>query len=293
MGSASTCSLTAYTTSGVHESSLGYVEGDPTNSRQAHMGFYPISRMVFGLSGSQLFGVVLTVGGAVVLAFSGRYVWRATSIYRAASVSALEETSPGTLVRVSGTAHQGDADLLSAPFSGNDCLVLQYAVEERRLSPYLLPWFVTIHELAGSDAFRVHTPEAAVDIVEPARTVTLERDVVATVPPGDEPPERIVRFERTTDAVPVTTPWRSPPSILRPIMARFSLGARRYTEQRAMPGDDVTVVGHITETGDGIDPLVVSDRPPDQTLFRMGKTSLVGLCIGVFVVALGLVLVVL
>jgi hypothetical protein len=152
---------------------------------------------------------------------------------------------------------------------------------------------VTIHELAGSDAFRVHTPEAAVDIVEPARTVTLERDVVATVPPGDEPPERIVRFERTTDAVPVTTPWRSPPSILRPIMARFSLGARRYTEQRAMPGDDVTVVGHITETGDGIDPLVVSDRPPDQTLFRMGKTSLVGLCIGVFVVALGLVLVVL
>jgi hypothetical protein len=249
--------------------------------------------MVFGLSGSQLFGVVLVVGGAVVLAFSGRYVWRATSIYRAASVPALEETSPGTLVRVSGTAHQGDADLLSAPFSGNDCLVLRYAVEERRLSPYLLPWFVTIHELAGSDAFRVRTPEAAVDIVEPTRTVTLERDVVATVPPGDESPERIARFEQTTSAVPMTTHWRSPPSILRPIMARFSLGTRRYTEQRAMPGDEVTVVGHITETGNGVDPLVVSDRPPGQTFLRMGKTSLVGLCIGVFVVALGLVLVVL
>ena len=249
--------------------------------------------MVFGLSGSQLFGVGLAVVGTIVLAFSGRYVWRATSIYRAASVSTFGETTPGTLVRISGTAQQGDADLLSAPFSGNDCLALRYAVEERRLSPFLLPWFVTIHELAGSDAFRVRTAEADVDIVEPARTVTLEREIVATVPPSDEPPERIARFERTTDAVPVTTYWRSPPSLVRPLTRRLSLGTRRYSEQRAMPGDEVTVVGRVTETGDGIDPLVVSDRPPSQTLVRMAKTSLVGVCLGVFVVALGLVLVLL
>jgi hypothetical protein len=157
----------------------------------------------------------------------------------------------------------------------------------------LLPWFVTIHELADSDAFRVRTSEAAIDVTEPARTVTLERRVVATVPLGDEPPERIARFERTTGAVPVTTHWRSPPPILRPITSRLSLGARRYTEQRATPNDEVTVVGRITETGDGVDPLVVSDRPPRRTLLRMARTSLVGLCIGGFVVALGLVLVVL
>jgi len=106
--------------------------------------------MFFGLSGSQLFGVVLAAGGAIVLAFSGRYVWRATSIYRGASVSTLGETTPGTLVCISGTVQQSDADLLSAPFSGSGCLALRYAVEERRLSPFLLPWFVTIHELAGS-----------------------------------------------------------------------------------------------------------------------------------------------
>ena len=249
--------------------------------------------MVLGLSGSQLFGVVLAAGGAIVLAFSGRYVWRATSIYRTPSVSTFGETAPGTLVRVSGTAQQGDADLLSAPFSGSGCLALRYAVEERRLSPFLLPWFVTIHELAGSGAFRVRTAEADIDIVEPARTVTLERDIVATVPPSDDPPERIARFERTTDAIPVTTYWRSSPSLFRPITRPLSLGTRRYSEQRAMPGDDITVVGRVTETGDGIDPLVVSDRPPGQTFLRMAKTSLVGLCIGVFVVALGLVLVLL
>jgi len=84
----------------------------------------------------------------------------------------------------------------------------------------------------------------------------------------------------------VTTYWRAPPSFLRPITRHLSLGTRRYSEQRAVPGDDVTVVGRVTERGDGVDPLS-SDRPPRQTFFRMAKTSLVGLCIGVFVVALG------
>ena len=248
--------------------------------------------MVFGLAESQLFGAVLALLGAVVLAFSGLYVWRATSIYRAESVSSLEETTPGSLVRVSGTAEQGPADLLSAPFSGEDCLVLRYAIEERRLSPYLLPWFVTIHELAGSDTFHVRTAKATISIIEPARTVTLARNIVAIVPPGADPPERIARFERSTNAVPRTTVWRSPPSILQPITSRLSLGARRYTEQRAMPGDEVTIVGRVTETGEGIDPLVVSDHPPDQTLLRMAKTSLIGLSIGLFVIALGLILVI-
>ena len=250
-------------------------------------------RMVFGISGSQLFGGGLAVVGAIVLMFSGRYVWRATSIYRAVPISALNEASSGKLVRVSGTAQQGGADLLTAPFSGDDCLALRYAVEERRLSPYLLPWFVTIHELAGSDAFRVRTPEAAVDIVEPAHTVTLKRTIVATVPSSDEPPERIARFEQNTVAVPVVTHWRSPPSLFRPITRALSLGIRRYSEQRVRPGDDVTIVGRITETGDGLDPLVVSDLSAGRTLLRMAKISLIGLCIGVFVVLLGLVLVLL
>jgi len=69
--------------------------------------------MIFGLSGSQLFGVGLAVIGMVVLAFSGRYVWRTTGIYRAEAVSTLGDGSR-TLVRISGTAQEGDADLLSA-----------------------------------------------------------------------------------------------------------------------------------------------------------------------------------
>lgn len=249
--------------------------------------------MVLDFTGDVLFGLVFLAIGTVVLAFSGRYVWRASSIVRAESASTLRGMSPGTSVRISGTAHRDDGDPVNAPFSGNDCLALRYAVEERRPSLYLLPWFVTIHEMVGSSAFVLRTPEAAISIVEPTRTVALDRRTVATVPPDEEPPERITRFERSTSAVPVTTWWRTPPSPLRPIATRLSLGTRRYTEQCLAPGDDVTVTGHVTEMGDGVDPLVVSDRSPGQTLVRMVRTSLAGLSIGTFAVALGIVLLVL
>ncbi|QKY21244.1 hypothetical protein B4589_013000 [Halolamina sp. CBA1230] len=244
--------------------------------------------MVLGLSGSQLFGAAMLVVGAVVLLVSARYVWRASGVVRAETVDSLSGTGSGSLVRLSGTAEPADEDALDAPFTGRESLVLRYAIEERRLSPVLLPWFVTIHERAGSVPFRLRTPESVVDVVEPTRTVTLATDRVATVGPDETAPERIERFERTTDALPSTTGWHARPPGLGAVMDILSLGARRYTEQRASPGDDVTVVGRVTDGG--VDPLVVSDRSPAGTLRRMAGTSLVGVAIGVFVVAFGAVL---
>jgi hypothetical protein len=248
--------------------------------------------MVLGFSGGRLFGLVFVAVGAVVLLFSARYVWRATAVVRAASVDSLDGVDPGSLVRLSGTAEAGEADGLTAPFSGRASLALRYAVEERRLSPSLLPWFVTIHERAGSVPFRLRTPETVVDAVEPTRTVTLARTVVAAVAPGETPPERVGRFERRASALPATTRWRDPPALLRAPAQWLSLGTRRYTEERATPGDDVTVVGHVTAAG-GVDPLVVSDRSPAGTFRRMAGTSMVGLTIGAFVVVLGVGLLVL
>lgn len=248
--------------------------------------------MALPLSSGQLFGAVMVLVGVVVLAFSARYVWRATSIYRAIDVALLEDTTAGMLVRVAGTAQRGPGDALLAPFSGEHCFALRYAVEERRLSPLLLPWFVTVYERARSKSFRVHTPEGRIDVVAPARTVTLERQTVATATPDERPPERIERFEEQTSGLPSTTIWRNPPSVLEPVRRLLSLGTRRYSEEKTTPGDEVTVVGYITEDGDGIDPLVVSDRSPTTTVLRMAQTSLVGLAIGGFGLLLGLVLLV-
>lgn len=244
--------------------------------------------MVLGLSGSQLFGAAMLAGGAVVLLVSARYVWRASAVVRAATVDSVAEVGSGALVRLSGTAEPAEEDALDAPFTGRESLVLRYAIEERRLSLYLLPWFVTIHERAGSVPFRLRTPESVVEVVEPTCTVTLATDRVATVDPGETPPERIGRFERTTDALPSATGWHARPPVVGSVLDALALGARRYTEQRASPGDDVTVVGRVTDGG--VDPLVVSDRSPAGTLRRMAGTSLVGLAIGAFVVALGAVL---
>ncbi len=239
---------------------------------------------------TDLFGAGMLLLGAVVLLFSARYVWRASAVVRAATVDSLTGVDAESLVRLSGTAEPGDADALAAPFTGRESLVLRYAVEERRLSPVLLPWFVTTHERGGSVPFRLRTSETVVDVVEPTRTVTLGTDVVATVAPGETQPERVERFETRADALPASTVWHARPFGVVAVMGALSLGARRYTEQRATPGDDVTVVGRIVNGG--VDPLVVSDRSPAGTLRRMASTSLAGLAIGVVAVALGAALLV-
>lgn len=70
----------------------------------------------------------------------------------------------------------------------------------------------------------------------------------------------------------------------------LSLGTRRYTERRASPGDEATVVGRAD--GAGVDPVVVSDRPPGAALYRTVRTSLAGLAVGLGDVLLGALLLV-
>lgn len=245
--------------------------------------------MVLGFSGGQLFGIAMFVVGAVVVLVSTRYVWRAAGVYRARLVTDLSEIPLGTLVRVEGTARKAEAGTMTAPFTGRESLALRYAVEERRLSPYLLPWFVTIHEQAGSNPFRLRTAGGVVAVGEPTRTVTLARDVVATVGADETPPERIERFERNSTRLQGSTIWRSPPTLVRPVTDLLSLGTRRYREECVGPGDEVTAVGRVTEDGH-LDPYVLSDRPRGKTLRRMAGTSLAGLAVGGFAVAVGVAL---
>lgn len=238
---------------------------------------------------SDLFGAAILVVGTVVLLVSLRYVWRAVAVYRATPTDSLARAPPGSLVRLDGTAEASDEGTLTAPFSARESLALRYAVEERRLGLYLLPWFVTIHERAGSVPFRLRTPEGVVDVVEPTRTVTLGQEVIATVAPGETLPERVAGFETRTDAVP-TTLWHARPFGVGAVASALSLGTRRYSEQRATPGDDVTVVGRVTAAG--VDPLVVSDRSPVGTVRRMASTSLAGLAVGAVALSLGVLLLV-
>lgn len=240
-------------------------------------------------SGTQLLGLGFAVLGLVIVGFTGRYVWRATGIWRGTAVDSLGSASPGSLVRVRGTVRRGSDEFLRSPFSGTECQAIRYQLEERHLSPVLLPWYVTLSETAGSVPFRVRTAVDEVDILAPARTVLLERRVVETVPAGDAPPDRIRRFEHDRDLRGASR-WRNLPAILGPIARALSLGTRRYVEQCVGTGDEVTVVGRVTDRGDAIEPVVISDRPPLATALGMAKPSLVGFAVGAGSVVFGLVL---
>jgi hypothetical protein len=237
-------------------------------------------------STSTLFGAVMLILGGVALAVSARYIWRATAVYRAAQIS--NGATAGSLGRATGTVRHDD-DKVAAPFSAAECVALRSEIEERRLSvPYLLPWYVTLHEVTSAVPFTLETAAGTVSVVEPARTVTLTRETIETYGPSETPPERIQRFESDQD-VSTTTLWRDPPSVLAPLFGLLSLGTRRYREQRADVGTDVTVVGRVT--ADGIDPLVVSDRTPGRTVLRMAKTAVAGLLIGLVGCLLGVILI--
>ncbi|WP_436935568.1 hypothetical protein [Halovenus marina] len=225
--------------------------------------------------------------GGVALAVSARYIWRATAVYRATQIS--DGATAGSLGRATGTVEHADERIV-APFSAAECVALRSEIEERRLSVlYLLPWYVTLYEATSAVPFTLETAAGTVSVVEPAHTVTLTRDTVETCGPNETPPERIQRFESDHDDVSDTTLWRDPPSVLAPLFGLLSLGTRRYREQRADVGTDVTVVGRVT--ADGIDPLVVSDRTPGQTMPRMAKIAVAGLLIGLVGCLLGVVLI--
>ncbi|WP_248898189.1 hypothetical protein [Haloplanus halobius] len=189
---------------------------------------------------------------------------------------------------MSGTAEQETGDVLIAPFSGIECVALRYQIEECRLSfPYILPWYVTIHEATRAVEFSVQSAAGTVPITEPIRTVVLTNKIVETTSADRAPSERIKQFEQKHEDIPESTVWQRPPAPLEPLFRMLSLGTRRYSEQRAARGEDVTVVGHVTDGGSGIDPVVVSDRSSMATVFRMAKTSIAGLLVGVCGLLLG------
>jgi len=237
------------------------------------------------------FGLAMAAVGVVVLAVSARYVWRATAVVRADDRDRVDGADDGALVRVSGTVEPVDGETFVAPFSGTDCVALRYSIEERRLGvPLPLPWYVTVHETTGSNPFGVRTPAGLTDVVAPSGTVTLAQRAVATAAPDEEPPDRIAAFEQRVDDLSRSTVWTDPPAVVAPLFRALGLGARRYSERLAAPGDEVTVVGRVD--GGGVDPLVVSDRSTAGTLRGMASTSLVGVAVGLVALGLGYLLLV-
>lgn len=249
--------------------------------------------MALPVDGPALFGVGLILVSALVALVSLRHVWRLVRVFRSPALASLDGTpAAGRLARVEGTVAVSDEQTVTAPFSGRECSVLEASAEERRLSPFGLPWFVTLWETQRAAALTLRTPETSIQVANPARTVLLAPDDVTTIGFRASPPDRIAAFEAETQELPTRTFWRDPPGVLAPIWRLLSFGTRRYTEAALEAGDEATIVGRVQPDG-GVVPLVLSDRSPRRTVLGMGRTALGGLVVGAGGLTLGIALVLL
>lgn len=245
-----------------------------------------------------LVGGALLLLSSVVVAFSLRHAVRGVRLVAADSLSSASAT--GDFVRLSGLVVTTN-ERLRGPFTGTDCVAVQFGVEERGVGSYCLPSWERIGGGRARTGFEVRGDGRQVAVGDDPSTVSLAPSSSVTVERGEEPPESVREYLRTTDEVTATGATSS--TLLRrvadrcsvtppkPLSGRFSFGDRRYLERRLDPGDRVTVFGRVadgTRPDRHLDPLVVSDASPVGTAFRVARRSTTGLAVGAIAGAVGL-----
>ncbi|MDS0295075.1 hypothetical protein [Halogeometricum luteum] len=241
------------------------------------------------LDATAAFGVAMLAVGVIVVAVSARHARRTLGLL-AADEPGEEAPRVGERIRIEGTVRQTD-DTVTAPFTGRDCVAVEFDAEERRLGAYYLPTWVRVGGGRRLTGFDVDADGAEGDggdgeyLVSGDAVVSLDRTASVRVGEGETPPAAIRDYRAAEGATGAGGP-RAPAPLRR---LGVGLGDRRYLERRLDPGDRVTVVGRREE--ERIDPAVVSDTTPLRTAIRLGRQSLVGVAIGAFALVLGGVLV--
>jgi hypothetical protein len=259
---------------------------------------------MIGLPTSPL-GLVLlagvTGGGLLALGFALREAGAIRQVVGGDSTD-IFSLSTGTSgpISVSGTAGQYEETLLS-PFTGTDCLALEYEVEERRTTQHGTSW-VEIDSGRAAVPFLLEDETGSV-LVEPTRVrLGLDESKTIDVDGGDPPPDRIREFiEQNADVDSEERTWDLK-------IIELNVGDdRRYIERRLDPGESVTVFGEArnepgvsTRAGQvnavlvaGSHPLILSETTPYRTVLRVFWPVLVAACLGIVLLGAGIALVLL
>lgn len=232
---------------------------------------------------------VLAGGGALALAFALREAGALRQVLFGASTDVFSlSTGTSGPVTLSGTAVRLDESVQS-PFTGTDCLALEYEVQELRSTGKSVSW-VAIDSGRAAVPFLLEDESASV-LVDPTRVrLGLDRSDVIEVDGGDRPPRGIREFiERSADV-------DSEERTLDLKVVELNVGNdRRYIEHRLEPGESVTVFGNArsesgtsTRSGQvnavvsaGAHPLVLSETTPYRTILRVFWPVLVAALVGV------------
>jgi hypothetical protein len=184
------------------------------------------------------------------------------SVLRATVRDPSEATDVGSLVVCRGVANTSN-EILTAPFTGSQCLGFEFEVTERQPFGIGIPWFQAY--LDGGVATRPFTldgPAGTLDVVPSAKRFALDTDsTVITVGGSETPPERIQRFVDVRDELEPVARWVR-------IIPR--LGTRRYVERRIAPGEEYLIAGHTERQQNEVllaGDLVITDRSPRRFAF--------------------------
>jgi hypothetical protein len=248
-----------------------------------------------------LFGLVfVAVGGFIIVRGSAAPRLAYTLVRtRTGRVSDLMGGYPDRICLV-GTVEAIEGSTVQAPFTGRECVALDYEVQEFETTHNAAnntsssSW-ETIHGGSTDRPFTLADGSGRVRVNPAGAYLSLDVDDRIEVDGGERPPERIRRYIQVSDAVDSEdTSFDIGP---------FSLSTgedRRYVERRLEPGDDVLVLGKPVQARGEVGmvnaevrgapdaPFLVGDGGRGTITGRLVIGSLVSLLFGLVFAAIGL-----
>jgi hypothetical protein len=241
-------------------------------------------------------GLVPGLLGVLVLLHVLRGVGDAAAVLRIQRVPVRSVPDElGRSVVLSGRARTpASGETLRGPVSGSDALVVEHAVDERRADDGYSTWH-RVDDRRASVPFVLDDGTASVRVDPRTATLSLGTDDAVHVAAGEAVPDRLRGSTTDPDAD------ADPRPLDRDAVTLTADRARRFTERRLRPDDDVTVVGRPTPTlgGDGAvnaivdsgNPFVVADATPRTVARRLAVEWGLYLAGGVVLSGLGVVVV--
>lgn len=214
---------------------------------------------------------------------------------RIGRVSDLMSTPPDRICLV-GTIEAGTEGTIQAPFSGRECVALDFEVQELETTHNAATntnsssW-EPIHGGTTDRPFVLTDKSGKVRVRPAGAHYSLGVDTRIDVDGGERPPERIQRYIEVSDAV------DSEETSLKVGPFDFNTGEdRRYVERRLEPGDRVLVLGRPVRARGDVGMVNAEIRPLEEVpmlLADAGRKATIGrLLVGsVLVLGLGLALV--
>lgn len=248
-----------------------------------------------------LFPALFAVVGLVAFAYGARELYYAVRIYRGDPTPIADVANSPGLVEVEGTARIENGTVES-PFSGTECLLCEWAVQERRTSSTqhgTNTYWETLDEGLLGGPFRLED-ETASCLVKPAGSDRHLEEQTVTVPGGTAPPQRIQEFIASNPEVDAQD------GTLDLVIAELNLGNdQRYVERRLDPGEDCYVYGrahydasagsragevNVVIDGEGARRFIIADTRERGVAWSLAKRGLGGVLFGAFVGGIALVM---